>query len=338
MTREPGEVPHAFTRRQALATLSATVAATVTRLPGFERAWAAVCHATRPETQGPFWLDDNLQRSDVRTDPSDGTARPGVPLRLKLTVVRSDADCTPAAGAPVDLWQCDAGGLYSDDPGGGTAGGRFLRGHQVTDASGTVQFTTIYPGWYPGRTIHIHYRVRAATTDFASQLYFDDAISDQVLAAPPYDARGPRNRTNADDVLFDPATILALSADGSGGWVGTFDVALAGLPAGGTGCDDLATCRAAASAALPDPDAATGAKRRKVARRLARLYDRAEAVLDRASAVTGKRRQRQYAKARSALTRLAGAATAADAAGTLGVPLAPLAEAVDALRTLVPIA
>jgi protocatechuate 3,4-dioxygenase beta subunit len=327
-----------LTRRQALGLLGAATLARV----GAGRAWAAMCDATRPATQGPFWLDDTLERSDIRTDPSDGTARPGVPLRLRLKVVRSDADCAPAAGVQVDLWQCDAGGLYSDDPGGGTVGGRFLRGYQVADGSGAVEFTTIYPGWYPGRTIHVHYRVRTfaagtATTDFASQLYFDDAISDQVLATAPYDARGPRDRTNADDVLFDPATILGLAPDGSGGWIGTFDVALAGLPPGAdTACDDLASCRAAAAAALPDASTASGRKARKVARRLARLYGRAETALDRAAGASGTRRQRQYEKVRSALARLTTVAAAADGDGTLGVPLAPLAEAVDALRALVP--
>ena len=324
----------AFSRRQALALLGVAVA----RLPGFGRAWAATCDPTRPATQGPFWLDDNLNRSDIRTDPSDGTARPGAPLELRLKVVRSDAACAPAAGVQVDVWQCDAAGNYSDDPGGGTAGGRFLRGYQVTDASGTVEFTTIYPGWYPGRTIHVHYRVRAAAVDFASQLYFDDAISDQVLATAPYDARGPRDRTNADDAIFDPATILALTADGSGGWIGSFDVALAGLPAGSAACADLATCRAAAASALPDASTASGRKARKVARRLARLYARAGGALDRAAGASGARQQRSYAKARSALARLAAVAATADADGALGVPLAPLAEAVSALLAMVPVA
>jgi protocatechuate 3,4-dioxygenase beta subunit len=325
----------ALSRRQALGLLGA---ATVARLTGVGRAWAA-CTRTPPATPGPFWLDDNLNRSDIRADPSDGTVRPGAPLRLRLNVLRSDADCAPAGGVQVDVWQCDAGGLYSDDPGGGTIGGRFLRGYQVTGASGGVEFTTIYPGWYPGRTIHVHYRVLSDAVDFTSQLYFDDAISDQVLAQEPYAARGPRDRTNADDALFDDGTILALAADGGGGWIGTFDVALPGLPAGSPAlCDDLATCRAATASALPDPAAADGPRARKVARRLARLYARATKALDRAARGSrGSAGSRQYAKARNALARLADVATAADAAGTLGVPLAPLVESVDTLRGMIPL-
>jgi protocatechuate 3,4-dioxygenase beta subunit len=324
-----------LSRRQALGLLGA---ATVARLTGMGRAWAA-CTRTPPATPGPFWLDDNLDRSDIRTDPTDGTPRPGLPLRLRLNVLRSDADCAPAAGVQVDVWQCDAGGLYSDDPGGGTAGGRFLRGHQTTGASGAVEFTTIYPGWYPGRTIHVHYRVRAGGVDFTSQLYFDDAISDQVLAEEPYAAHGPRDRTNADDALFDDGTMLALAPDDGGGWIGTFDVTVPGLPAGSpAACDDLATCRAATASALPDPAAAGGRKARKVARRLARLHARATRALDRAArGARGSDGSRQYAKARNALARLAEVATAADAAGTLGVPLAPLVESVDTLRGLIPL-
>src|SRR6185503_20434676 len=96
----------------------------------------------------------------------------------------------------------------------------------------------------------------AATFDFASQVYFDDAISDQVLAQAPYDTRGTRNTTNAADTIYDGA-LLTLTADGSGGYTGTFDVGLSGLPASTGTCSDLASCDAAVTAALPD--AATAA-------------------------------------------------------------------------------
>ena len=96
-----------LTRRETLGLLGA---ATLARLAPGASAWAA-CDPTQPQTQGPFWLDDNLQRADIRSDPSDGTTRPGVPLTLKLRVTRSDAACAPAAGVQVDVWQCDAGGV-----------------------------------------------------------------------------------------------------------------------------------------------------------------------------------------------------------------------------------
>jgi len=207
-------------------------------------------------------------------------------------VTRSDAACAPAAGVQVDVWQCDAGGVYSDDPGTGSPGGRFLRGYQIADANGAVQFTTIYPGWYPGRTVHVHYRVRAAgDVDFASQVYFDDAITDDVLKTSAYAARGPRDTTNADDAIFDATTLLALAPDGGGGWVGTFDVALPGLPA----CADASSCSAALAAALPDPDAADG-KARWAARQLARLFARVTSALERADRASGKKQRRLRAK------------------------------------------
>jgi protocatechuate 3,4-dioxygenase beta subunit len=165
----------------------------------------------RPEqTEGPYFVDERLNRSDIRSDPPDGTPRPGVPLTLALMVssVRGGA-CRPLPGAQVDLWHCDADGVYSDvtDPHFRTVGRRFLRGYQVTDSRGRVRFTTIYPGWYEGRTVHIHLKVRTAPASspghtFTSQLYFDDALSDRVLARAPYAGRGTRTTRNPDDRIF----------------------------------------------------------------------------------------------------------------------------------------
>src|SRR5437867_12181577 len=86
---------------------------------------AATCVPTTPTvTEGPYWVDEKLFRSDIRTDPATGTARPGVPLNLSITVQNSSGGCSPLAGALVDIWHCDAIGLYSDEPaynpGGGT--------------------------------------------------------------------------------------------------------------------------------------------------------------------------------------------------------------------------
>ncbi len=229
----PKDLDPAVTRRTALTWLGITATsaiALVRRTP----TWAA-CATTRPETEGPYWVDERLNRSDIRIDPSDGSIEPGVPLQLNLNVLRADADCAPAAGVWVDIWHCDASGLYSDEAANNTVGRKFLRGYQITDANGTVQFTTIYPGWYSGRTIHIHFRIRAfdgtATTfNFTSQVYFDDAVSDAVLARPPYNARGGRNTSNANDGIYDAANLLTLTDDGSGGYIGAFDVALSGIP------------------------------------------------------------------------------------------------------------
>ena len=165
----------------------------------------------RPEqTEGPFFVDERLNRSDIRSDPSDGRVKPGTPLTLTLLVSRlTTGDCQPLPGAQVDIWHCDALGVYSDvrDFPVNSIGQKFLRGYQVTDVQGAVQFVTIYPGWYPGRTVHMHFKIRTApmarrSFEFTSQLYFDDELTDRVHAAPPYAAQGPRTVRNLHDWIF----------------------------------------------------------------------------------------------------------------------------------------
>src|SRR3954462_7316082 len=130
------------TRRTALAWMGIAGASGVALLHR-ATAWA-VCALTPAQTEGPYWVEERLQRSDVRVDPSDDSIEPGVPLELVLNVLRADDDCSPAAGVQVDIWHCDAAGLYSDEAANNTVGRKFLRGYQVTDASGAVRFTTIY--------------------------------------------------------------------------------------------------------------------------------------------------------------------------------------------------
>ena len=168
-----------------------------------------VTRADRPgvpyKTEGPYFVDERLKRSDIRTDPSDGSVSDGTRLALSFAVTRLDGStCLPLQGAVVDVWHCDAGGVYSDvnDPGFNTTGRKFLRGYQVTDASGAVTFTTIWPGWYAGRTVHVHFKIRldpnaSSGFDFTSQLYFDDSLTDVVHAQQPYAAKGQRTRRNA---------------------------------------------------------------------------------------------------------------------------------------------
>jgi protocatechuate 3,4-dioxygenase beta subunit len=114
-----------------------------------------------------------------------------------------------------------------------TRGKKFLRGYQATDASGTTQFMTIYPGWYPGRTVHIHFKIRTDVAaergfEYTSQLYFDEAITDAVHAQPPYASRGQRRLKNDGDSLFrrgGDQLKLPLSKDAQG-YVGTFAIGL----------------------------------------------------------------------------------------------------------------
>jgi protocatechuate 3,4-dioxygenase beta subunit len=157
------------------------------------------CVLTPQQTEGPFFVDVGLARADIRED------REGALLRVALTLVDVDG-CTPIRDAVVNIWHADAGGAYSGFPGqpGGidTTGQTFLRGFQLTDAAGRVEFTTIYPGWYPGRTVHIHVRIHLdATSLLTTQVYFPDSVTDAVLTTPPYDSRGARSTTNATDAI-----------------------------------------------------------------------------------------------------------------------------------------
>lgn len=194
------------------------------------------CVVKPQQTEGPYFVDEKLNRSDIRSDPSDGSVKPGVPLRLVFRVSGIDGrSCTPLRGATVDIWHCDAMGVYSDvrDFNGDTQGQKFLRGNQVTDANGTVEFVTIYPGWYPGRTVHIHFKIRTDSasgrgSEFTSQLYFDDALTDRVHAQPPYAAKGQRTQRNDGDGIFQDGgdqLMLQLTQDAQG-YVGTFDIGL----------------------------------------------------------------------------------------------------------------
>lgn len=166
----------------------------------------------------------------------DGSLTAGVPLSLVLRVATVSADaCAPLAGAIVDVWHCDAAGTYSgvDSRGRPAAEGYFLRGYQVTDSRGAVRFITIYPGWYPGRAVHIHFKVRArdktgASRELTSQLYFDDALTDRVHARQPYARRGQRAMKNNRDGLFRDGgreLMLPVIEDGQG-YAATFDIGL----------------------------------------------------------------------------------------------------------------
>jgi protocatechuate 3,4-dioxygenase beta subunit len=200
---------------------------------------AGTCTLTPETIAGPTWFDADAVRSDIRDD------RPGTPLDLAFRVERAGS-CAPIAGAVVDLWQCDALGVYSGfakaAPGqGGSPGGmdrygdkesaattaeRWLRGTQVTDATGVVTFRSVYPGWYPTRTAHLHLKVHLdASTLLTTQLFFDDAVSDTVYAADPYRQHAGRDTRNSRDAFFKPTAQLHL-AQGADGWLGAIVLAV----------------------------------------------------------------------------------------------------------------
>ena len=205
----------------------ATAVATTAATPTTGVAAVPAC-VVRPEvTEGPYYVNEDLHRSDIRTDPGTGAARPGAPLTLAFSVAAiGNGRCTPLPGAKVEVWHCDAAGVYSDvtDRSFNTKGQRFLRGYQLTDANGRATFTTIYPGWYAGRAIHIHFKIHpTANTVFTSQLFFDDALSDQVLAQPPYASKGRRDTPNSRDGIYKSQLIVPVSKADQG-YVGTFDI------------------------------------------------------------------------------------------------------------------
>jgi len=233
-------IGYLLTRRETLGLLGAGGLAALAAGSGAFRPAAAAepgaCVARPALTEGPYFVDVKLDRSDIRSDPSDGSVKPGAPLRLALRVLRLAAGvCAPLPGATLDVWHCDALGAYSDvsDPSGSTVGKRFLRGYQVTDADGLARFTTIYPGAYPGRAVHIHFKVRSAAGggrmhEFTSQLFFDDGLTDQVHAQPPYTSRGQSRLPNARDGIYRNAgTLLTLVvAPAAPGYAASFDLAL----------------------------------------------------------------------------------------------------------------
>jgi protocatechuate 3,4-dioxygenase beta subunit len=241
MTPDDGPFGRMFSRREAVVLLGAGAAWLMAGPLMPRRADAETTGPScilRPEqTEGPYFVDERLNRSDIRSDPTDGQIRPGTPLALTLLVSRlSGRECHPLEGAQVDIWHCDALGVYSDvrDPGFSTIGKKFLRGYQMTDPRGEARFLTVYPGWYEGRTVHIHVKIRTATQEkrayeFTSQIYFADALTDRVHAAAPYATKGRRTERNQDDRIFrrgGDQLILSPTLGSDGGYAGTFAVSL----------------------------------------------------------------------------------------------------------------
>ena len=195
---------------------------------------AGTCTLTPEMTEGPYYFDVDSIRRDIRED------REGAALRLGIRV-RDGASCAPLPNAVVDIWHCDALGVYSGfeaaSTGGGDGGGgggltdneTYLRGAQVTNADGIAEFVTVYPGWYRGRTVHIHSKVHLDdSTMLTTQLFFDDDFTERVYAQEPYASDSGRDTFNDGDNIFDDALLLTLSQNGDE-YLGliTFDVAAA---------------------------------------------------------------------------------------------------------------
>jgi protocatechuate 3,4-dioxygenase beta subunit len=177
---------------------------------GADDGTVATCVLTPEVTEGPYWIDNKLTRHDVRA------GRPGLPLVLDFTIVNAKT-CKPIKGADVEIWHADASGNYSgfDGGGGGGFGGsgpqtktRYLRGHQRSDALGKASFLTIFPGWYRGRTPHIHMKVHVGGADrvvHTGQVFFNEAIQSSVYRSGAYASRGQADTSHAADSIYAQA-------------------------------------------------------------------------------------------------------------------------------------
>jgi protocatechuate 3,4-dioxygenase beta subunit len=172
---------------------------------------AVQCVLTPELTEGPYYIAGEKLRRDIRE------GHPGTLLTLRLRVL-SASSCAPIKGAAVDIWHADAAGNYSGF-GSDTSSRTFLRGIQKTDKNGLALFTTIYPGWYQGRAVHIHVKVHAGgSVVHTGQLFFPDALTAAVYKHAPYAARGGPDMTNARDSIYvngGKAGMLALTKSGS---------------------------------------------------------------------------------------------------------------------------
>jgi protocatechuate 3,4-dioxygenase beta subunit len=187
----------------------------------------------KPETtEGPYFVDTKLNRSDIRTNTGDGAVSEGTPLMITFAVSQiASGACTPLEGAIVDIWHCDADGVYSGVE--ASRGTDFLRGHQTTGANGRAQFTTIFPGWYRGRAVHIHFKIRTSASgsqayDFTSQLFFDEAVANTIYQSGVYAGRGEADTPNSRDGVYrngGEQLLLSLAPSGDG-YSTTFNIAL----------------------------------------------------------------------------------------------------------------
>jgi len=191
------------------------------------------CSVTPEGEIGPYFADDSasgFDRSDIQT---------GVPLSLSIYIVDTENDCAALEGAQVDIWHCNAAGVYSDIAAESTTSETWLRGYQLSDSNGLVSFSTIIPGWYEGRTTHIHLRVRSKYSEASStsdgtnttQLFFPQALIDTLNSSvAPYSSHGTNSTTNASDHVYTPETDgeteLSLSGSTSSGYSASYTVGL----------------------------------------------------------------------------------------------------------------
>lgn len=246
-----------LSRREVLTLLGGSSAALIiggglTRLVGAQATGTATPVPTvspipacvvRPElTEGPYFVDGMLNRMDIRIDPTDESIKEGLPLKLVYRVSDvTGGTCAPLAGAQVDVWHCDADGVYSgvQDRSFDTTDQIWLRGYQITDEAGIATFLTIVPGWYSGRAVHIHFKIRTEDGyEFTSQFFFDPTLIETIYAEEPYAAKGSPDTPNTRDNIYQGSddlmtlNLLPLTEeeleelDVTAGYSATFDIGL----------------------------------------------------------------------------------------------------------------
>jgi hypothetical protein len=185
--------------------------------------------------EGPYFVDDSASgylRTNIVSNLDGTETQVGIPLTLTVYVFDSENSCAAMQGVQVDIWQCNASGVYSAESSESTVGQSWLRGYQLTDATGKAAFSTIIPGWYSGRTTHIHLRFRSIYDETDSsgsntmQVFFDQTLIDTInTTISPYASEGTNPTTNAIDRVYsteeDGTTLLTLTGSIAAGFAAT---------------------------------------------------------------------------------------------------------------------
>ncbi|PTR00913.1 dioxygenase-like protein [Mucilaginibacter yixingensis] len=190
------------------------------------------CAVAPTETEGPF--PTHTPASYVRSDITDG--RTGYKLTVKIIILSNSNSCNPLANAMVDIWHCDKDGNYSEYGGSGMQATdytsvHFLRGRQTTDTSGLVTYTSIFPGWYSGRSTHIHVHVynSSGTSLKVTQIAFPEGSGSAVAQVNGY-SKGLTGYTyNASDNVFSDSyatEIAAVTGNTTDGFVLTMSISV----------------------------------------------------------------------------------------------------------------
>jgi protocatechuate 3,4-dioxygenase beta subunit len=231
------------TRREALGILGAGVTMLVGcgETTGNTSGNTAACASKQETTVGPYPNIDPLQRRDVRGNTTGATIpKEGASLTLKIRVYDVDAGCAPLSGALVDIWHCDATGVYAGYAAFSTTGQDFCRGYQATDQQGMAEFLSIFPGSYSGRAIHIHFSIQGTESNlrpndegtsvpgvFVAQLYFERSVADAVFAATPIYQQGAAITPNDSDGIYSgaggAALVVRMTKSGDG-YIGEIDI------------------------------------------------------------------------------------------------------------------